>query len=128
VDAVCLAMPELLAAAINDELPGSADLVGEHLASCSVCQTSAARLEHAENAFAAWPTDDRAAPAAWLELAGGPSASPAAPEALRSGPPQSWPERPIRIRARRGGLVGAVRQLARSRGRNQGPTVSEHRP
>jgi hypothetical protein len=131
VDPVCRAMPELLAARTNDELPGSGDLVGEHLRDCPVCQASAARLEQAEVAFAAWPTAARETRDASLGLAEGPTESPAAVHAPLASPPQASPERPVRVRARRGGLVGAVRQLARSRGANQAPgagEIAERRP
>jgi hypothetical protein len=124
VDPVCRATPEVLAARMNGELPGPHDLVEEHLQGCSVCQGSAARLEQAEIAFAAWPTAVRDAPP---ELAGGPSESPTAREAPRSSSPQLWPERPTRVRGRRGGLVGAVKQLARSRSANQDPSATERR-
>jgi hypothetical protein len=124
-DPVCRAMPELVAAHINGELRGSGDLVEEHLRSCSVCQGSAARLEQAEVAFVAWPTVVREIRDTSLRLAVSPTESAVATHAPPASQPQASPERPVRVRARRGGLVGAVRQLARSRGANQGSSVTD---
>jgi hypothetical protein len=125
VDPVCRVMPQLLAARTNGELPGSADLVVEHLMGCSLCQVSAARLEQAEMAFAAWPTAVRGTGDAWPELAENSSEAPLPPEAPAASPPQTSPERPVRVRGRRGGLVGAVKQLARSRGVTQRPNLTD---
>ncbi len=84
-DPRCVAMPELLAARVNGELPGSERLVIEHLADCVTCQASAARLEQAETAFADWPVPQRDARGAWLELAE--AEAPVAPRDLQWTPP-----------------------------------------
>jgi hypothetical protein len=125
VDPVCRAMPELVAAHINGELLGSGDLVDEHLRGCPICQASAARLEQAEVAFAAWPTAARETRDTSLRLAVSPTESAAATHPPPASQPQASPERPVRVRVRRGGLVGAVRQLARSRGANQRSSVTD---
>ncbi len=51
-DAICAAMPELLAAKANGELRGDGVAVREHVAGCPTCSTTTARLQRAERAFA----------------------------------------------------------------------------
>jgi DNA-directed RNA polymerase specialized sigma24 family protein len=115
VDPICLAMPELLAARANEELPGADGLVAEHLESCQICQATGARLEKAEIAFSEWSSDGPDKRAESGDLA----ETPTEREATPVPPPPSDPPRPLdqvgRVRGRRGGLVGAVRQIARAR-------------
>lgn len=94
---VCRAMPELLAASANGELPAEYEPLTEHLQSCEICQGNQRRMEAAFGALAQRESADRASPTA-AEL---PARRPA---------PHAAPA-PIRVRARRGGLVGAVRKL-----------------
>jgi hypothetical protein len=117
VTAVCRAMPELLAASVNGELPAEYEPLDEHLRECQICRANHGRLASAEAAFgASSSTTEPPAPAA-----AEPEAAPAAPEASVPAAPE--PDRgprpefsatpsPIRVRARRGGLVGAIRRLA----------------
>jgi hypothetical protein len=56
--AICAAMPELLAAAANDELRGDRAEVAGAQASCATCTATAARIEQAERAFALAPGPD----------------------------------------------------------------------
>jgi hypothetical protein len=49
----CQAMPELLAAHAADERPADEGLISGHLAGCSVCAHTLARMQDAERAFAA---------------------------------------------------------------------------
>jgi hypothetical protein len=51
--AECTAVPELLAAQANAELPGDDRVLFEHLRDCPVCRATHARMEEAEQAF--WP-------------------------------------------------------------------------
>lgn len=98
---VCRAMPELLAADANGELPPEYEPLTEHLQSCEICQGNRRRVESAEAAFEA-PQQSESADRA------GPTA--AEPPARR--PASGAAPAPVRVRARRGGLVGAVRRLA----------------
>ena len=104
-DPVCLAMPELLAARVNGELPGEEGPVVHHLSNCRRCQASAARLGQAEVMFPVGSggevTELRAA---WLQLAG-----------------DATPPEPGQAGVRRGGLVHAVRRLARPQDADEGP-------
>jgi hypothetical protein len=52
---ICAAMPELLAAAANDELRGDVSVVRREQASCATCTGTATRIEQAERAFALAP-------------------------------------------------------------------------
>jgi hypothetical protein len=52
---VCLAMPELLAAFANDELPGQHDAAQHHLDHCPTCAATAERMALAEQAFTQAP-------------------------------------------------------------------------
>ena len=125
---ICRAMPELLAARVNGELPGHAGPLTEHLVGCPTCQAAAARLGQADVMFpvgsAGGVTELRAE---WLQLAGDANtAADAQPQssasAVTSSPPRGPPgatisdrdpplQPPIRGRVRRGGLVGAVKRL-----------------
>ena len=48
---VCLAMPELLAAFANDELPGQHDAAQHHLDHCPTCAATAERMARAEHLY-----------------------------------------------------------------------------
>lgn len=107
----CLAMPELLAARSNGELPGDDRAVLGHLAGCPVCQTTLVRMRHAEEVLGGGgplpePTAVSVPPAPEPEP---PRAPPAPPP--RAAPPP--PPQPIIVRRRSGGLVGAIRKAAR---------------
>jgi len=65
---VCLAMPELLAAFANDELPGQHDAAQHHLDHCPTCAATAERMARAEQAFTEAPAWE-AAPEQWLAVA-----------------------------------------------------------
>jgi hypothetical protein len=52
---ICAAMPELLAARANGELRGDGHAVTQHLAQCTACTASEARLRDAEAAFSTSP-------------------------------------------------------------------------
>jgi hypothetical protein len=114
LDPICRAMPELLAARANGELSGPQDPLVDHLQICSLCETTAARLEYAEIAFAGWPSVD-ADDETGAEPAAGHRSTTAAPAVPQAVEPLSLSERPAPVRVRRGGLVGAAKRLARSR-------------
>jgi hypothetical protein len=97
---VCRAMPELLAASANGELPAEYEPLTEHLQSCEICQGNHRRMESAEAAFGAL---------AQRESADRARSTAANPPARR--PASNAAPAPIRVRARRGGLVGVVRRL-----------------
>jgi hypothetical protein len=61
--AECLAMPELLAARANDELPGDDRVIRQHLSECIICATTFARMRRAEQILAVSVelTDERVA-------------------------------------------------------------------
>jgi hypothetical protein len=136
-DPVCRAMPPLLAARVNGELPGQEGPIIDHLSDCSTCQAIAARLGRAEVMYPVGsPGGVTELRATWLTLAADTTEAtavrpaetnhslqtPASPEppasplthAADSGSGQ--PPEPVSVRARRGGLVGAVRRFAASRG------------
>jgi DNA-directed RNA polymerase specialized sigma24 family protein len=134
---LCRAMPELLAARANQELSGAEDQMLAHLESCDVCRESAARLEEAERAFVA-PSEDPAAAQGretWVQLAQPPGIEstaarqssrdaavaaetpaddPAQPASSANPEPSAAAEGHRLVRARRGGLIGAVRRLTDS--------------
>ena len=120
VDPICLAVPELLAARRNQELPGSEALLEEHLQGCEICRFTAARLEGAESAFGSMFGGElyRRTRDQWLGLA---SAEVSAaetkpvPEPARAtpqgAPTEPGPQPSIQTRRRSGGLLGAVKRL-----------------
>jgi hypothetical protein len=127
----CLAMPELLAARANNELPGDDRVIRQHLNECIVCETTFARMRRAEQILAVAGGFDESAEAvaeakpeavaeAEAEPAPGPRApSPPTPPAppppsATPGPPTAPPPPTIVVRRRSGGLVGAVRKAARN--------------
>lgn len=93
----CAAVPELLAARANGELPGSDQFLREHLRDCPVCQGTRTRFDRAERVVASLVA--KPAPPA-----------PARPAPAETSPP---PPAPIIVRRRSGGLVGAVRKRIR---------------
>jgi hypothetical protein len=140
--AECRAIAELLVARMNGELTPSEEPLEQHLMRCSTCRRTAARLTDAEAALSG--AGDELPPdqirLAWLELVGQEAfVEPdevAAPTAAAVGdeeravvqlesPPQELAAdhaespRPMRVRARRGGLVGAARRLASPPRRHQ---------
>jgi hypothetical protein len=54
-DAICAAMPELLAAAANKELRGDGMTVSEHVERCPTCAGTDQQMREAERAFAQDP-------------------------------------------------------------------------
>jgi outer membrane biosynthesis protein TonB len=89
---VCLAMPELLAAFANDELPGQHDAAQHHLDHCPTCAATAERMARAEQAFTEAPAWE-AAPEQWLAVVETPDrARGPAPPDRRRGPvlPEGW--------------------------------------
>jgi hypothetical protein len=154
----CRAIPDLIAARINDELVRDDGQLRRHLRRCQACADLAMRMAEADDAFARTPQGTPASEvrAAWLELAAGrrPVGAPAGPEpvanweppapeadapeplanweppapeanapepqttaALGPGPPADpvVGSNTVRVRARRGGLVGAARRALGSR-------------
>jgi outer membrane biosynthesis protein TonB len=91
--AECLAVPELLAARTNHELPGDDRVLREHLEQCQVCQGTRTLMERAEQAF--WPEPEPApqvvAPVAEPEPVPVPLAEPEPPPAV---PVPAAPEPP----------------------------------
>ena len=83
--AECLAVPELLAAQANDELPGDDRVLRDHLLDCPVCQATRARMEQAKRAF--WPEPE---PVAEPELV-------AEPEPERAAEPEPEPEPVVEV-------------------------------
>ena len=47
----CMAMPELLAAYENSELPGDGSLISGHIERCATCTATLERIHDAEQAF-----------------------------------------------------------------------------
>lgn len=129
-EATCQAVPELLAAQANGELPADDEKLAAHLDGCPICRATASRLNRAESAFAGvsgWgqhPKTSAAAqsapayeeppppPAPWVSDE--PRAAPAPPAA--DDEPRLAPARPATVvmRRRTGGLIGATRQRARN--------------
>ncbi len=111
--AECAAVPELLAARANGELPGSDRGLQEHLRGCTVCQGISAQISRAVEAFLSPAgTPARAeAPAAAVAPAEPPPAATAAPGSppVRPGPAQPPLPAPT-VRRRTGGLAGAIRK------------------
>lgn len=105
VSPACRAMPELLAARANGELPAEYEPLTKHLRECPICQGNERRLESAEAAFAAPPQHE---PVEASQLA----APPVAGSDRGPQPAPTSTAAPVGVRARRGGLVGAVRRLA----------------
>jgi hypothetical protein len=119
VDRICRVVPELLAARANGELPGTTGALADHLRGCPVCHASAVRLDAAEAAFAGWAGDSRDTREQWLDLAESPSHATKDSDALVRAETKGSVDRAGRTRTRRGGLVGAVREIARSRVESQ---------
>jgi hypothetical protein len=138
-EADCAAVPELLAARANDELPGGDRALHLHVLDCPVCQVTRSRIDEAERAFAQGIAVAEARPAA--EPVAEPAVeaapedlpppepepvpepaepAPVAPEpvtqALPAIPPTAAqvpitpPPPPIVVRRRSGGLLGAIRK------------------
>jgi hypothetical protein len=79
----CLAMPELLAAFANDELPGQHDAAQHHLDGCPICAATAERMARAELAFTQAPEWEAAAEQ-WLAVEDQPE------RGLGAAPPEGW--------------------------------------
>ena len=114
--AECQAMPELLAARANGELPDDDRLIREHLRACIVCESSLARMHRAERrlGLAVVPEPPLAVPeppAPEPPVAAPEPPAPEPPPAAAAAPPSPAP---IIVRRRTGGVVGAVRKAARS--------------
>jgi hypothetical protein len=54
-EAICAAMPELLAAQANDELRGDGQALADHIAGCPTCAGTDQRMRESERAFAQDP-------------------------------------------------------------------------
>jgi hypothetical protein len=103
---LCAAVPELLAAQANGEVPPNDHLLSSHVKHCERCQAIAALLDRADAAFLG--------SAGWSE-------QPADPEQPAPSPPQPAPSPPPAatsavVRRRRGGLVGKLARGGRSGG------------
>jgi hypothetical protein len=125
----CPEIPELIAARLNGEFVHNEEPLYSHLSQCGHCQIVAERLAQAGNALehVSFTQPPAKARARWLELAAREQPElqesesfepePAVGETLPS--PQAAPApfqpAPVRVRARRGGLVGAAKRLARGR-------------
>jgi hypothetical protein len=130
--AECTAVPELLAAQANAELPGDDRILLEHLRDCRVCQATHARMEEAEQAF--WPEPEPepvvepeppvvepeppvVEPEPVVEVPPEPPLPEPEPEPQPEPAPQPpsapAPPAPIVVRRRSGGLVGAIRKRIR---------------
>jgi hypothetical protein len=126
----CRGARELIAARISGELRHDDEPLRKHLRGCPACRSAAGLIARAEDALARTPEGPPSGElrARWLELAAreGPEAEAAPepeaeprPEAEIAPVPEPEPELPptpetVRVRARRGGLVGAARRLAAS--------------
>jgi hypothetical protein len=97
---LCAAVPELLAAQANGEVPPNDHLLSSHVKHCERCQAIAAQLEGADAAF--------------LESTGW-SEQPADPEEPAPAPVPAAAT-PV-VRRRSGGLVGKLARGGRSGGR-----------
>lgn len=125
----CIAVPELMAAKISGELPRDDKSLREHVVCCPLCEETVQRLERAEATLARPPGAEPPIHLrrAWLDLVAAEVVSPSAdhPESAAKSadvkPPDDRAPKPppaqIRVKARRGGLVGAARRLGSSRRR-----------
>jgi hypothetical protein len=129
-------MPELLAAAVNDELKHDSRLIQRHLEDCPTCELTVDRMERAEHRYAqtcGWETRLDAVPDRPEAVPDRPEAVPDRPEASPAGAVepgyQAAPVPPVRadeppgpppvpaqrvVKVRRGGIIGGVRRFVRS--------------